>query len=81
MQVYSAGHCYDANIAKLDDLDMVVVTLKFASGLLATVDCSRVAAYGYDQRVEVFGDGGMATAHNQEKHAATCQSAMSSLAN
>jgi len=66
IEVFTAGHCYDSRIAELDDIDMVVVTLKFGSGLLATVDCSRVAAYGYDQRVEVFGESGMATAHNQE---------------
>ena len=59
------GHCYNADIAAMDDIDTVVTTLTFASGLIATVDCSRVAAYGYDQRVECFGERGMASAHNQ----------------
>jgi len=48
-------------------VDTVCVTLKFASGLLAVVDCSRIASYGYDQRVEAFGEHGMATAHNQQE--------------
>lgn len=64
-EVYSVGHCYNEEIRSFNDLDMVVVTLKFASGLIATVDCSRIAPYGYDQRVEVLGDLGMATAQNE----------------
>ena len=51
----------------MDDIDTVMVTLKFASGLCAVVDCSRVAEYGYDQRVEVMGSIGMATAENQKE--------------
>jgi len=65
VEAYSAAHCYNADIAAMGDVDTVVVTLKYASGLLALIDCSRTAAYGYDQRVEVFGEQGMATAHNQ----------------
>lgn len=64
-EVYSAAHCYNAQIAAMDDVDTVIVSMKFASGLLAVVDCSRTASYGYDQRVEVFGSLGMAAAHNQ----------------
>lgn len=64
-EVYSVGHCYNEEIRKFNDLDMVVVTMKFQSGLIATVDCSRIAPYGYDQRVEVFGEKGMASAQNE----------------
>eukprot|EP00441_Pelagodinium_beii_P014585 CAMPEP_0197660678 /NCGR_PEP_ID=MMETSP1338-20131121/50996_1 /TAXON_ID=43686 ORGANISM="Pelagodinium beii, Strain RCC1491" /NCGR_SAMPLE_ID=MMETSP1338 /ASSEMBLY_ACC=CAM_ASM_000754 /LENGTH=359 /DNA_ID=CAMNT_0043238087 /DNA_START=89 /DNA_END=1168 /DNA_ORIENTATION=+ len=64
-EVYSVGHCYNQDIAKMDDIDMVAVTMKFKSGLIATVDCSRIAAYGYDQRVEAFGEKGMACANNE----------------
>ena len=65
VEVYSAAHCYNSQIAAMDDVDTVIVSMKFASGLLAVVDSSRTAAYGYDQRVEVFGESGMAQAHNQ----------------
>jgi len=65
--VYSVGHCYNEEIKAMDDIDTAVVTLTFASGLLATVDTSRIAAYGYDQRVEVFGSDGMATTHNEQE--------------
>jgi len=34
------------------------------NGAIGTIDNSRQAIYGYDQRVEVFGAGGMLQAHN-----------------
>ncbi len=46
------------------DVDTAVVTLLHASGCLTTIDNSRRAVYGYDQRVEVFGPGGMASSEN-----------------
>lgn len=64
-EVYSVGHCYNEDIKQMDDIDMVAVTLKYKTGLIATVDCSRIASYGYDQRVEVFGEKGMVTANNE----------------
>mmetsp|Transcript_31005 Transcript_31005/g.72045 ORF Transcript_31005/g.72045 Transcript_31005/m.72045 type:complete len:186 (-) Transcript_31005:113-670(-) len=70
-EVYAIGHCYDEAISALGDLDTVLVTLKFSSGLLAVIDCSRSASYGYDQRVEVFGNQGMAAAHNERRHTVT----------
>lgn len=67
--VYAAGHCYEPEIAKMDgDVDTTVVSMTFHSGMLATVDCCRIAAYGYDQRVEVFGEQGMLTCNNQKEH-------------
>eukprot|EP00927_Polykrikos_kofoidii_P051448 TRINITY_DN45248_c0_g1_i1.p1 TRINITY_DN45248_c0_g1~~TRINITY_DN45248_c0_g1_i1.p1 ORF type:complete len:425 (-),score=54.48 TRINITY_DN45248_c0_g1_i1:151-1284(-) len=64
--IHAFGHCHDERIQEMDDIDMVSVHMKFASGLLASVDCSRIAEYGYDQRVEVLGETGMATAHNEQ---------------
>jgi myo-inositol 2-dehydrogenase/D-chiro-inositol 1-dehydrogenase len=40
-------------------LDTAVVTVRFDSGALATVDASFQAVYGYDVRAEVFGSTGM----------------------
>jgi len=62
--VLSFGHCYNDDIRKMGDIDSVAVMMKFPSGLIAIVDTCREAAYGYDQRVEVFGDKGMARAEN-----------------
>ncbi|MEK3888166.1 inositol 2-dehydrogenase [Bacillus sp. FSL K6-3431] len=54
----------DPIIGELGDIDTAVVTLTFESGAIGVVDNSRQAVYGYDQRVEVFGDKGMASAEN-----------------
>jgi len=54
----------DKEIGKAGDIDTAVVVLKFANGIIATIDNSRKAVYGYDQRVEVFGSKGMAKNEN-----------------
>lgn len=63
--ITTAGHCYNAEIQKMGDLDCVAVLSKYSGGLIAMTDTCRDAAYGYDQRVEVFGDKGMLTAKNE----------------
>jgi len=55
----------DPQIGELGDLDTAVITLKFANGVIGTIDNSRQAVYGYDQRAEVFGSRGMATTGNE----------------
>src|SRR5690606_3207668 len=47
------------------DVDTAVVMLRFANGVIGTIDNSRQAVYGYDQRIEVFGSEGMAAAGNR----------------
>lgn len=44
--------------------DTAVSILRFASGAIAAIDNSRRATYGYDQRAEVLGSGGMVAAGN-----------------
>ncbi|MCC7360806.1 MAG: inositol 2-dehydrogenase [Anaerolineales bacterium] len=56
----------DPAIGALGDIDTAVTVLRFASGALGTIDNSRRAVYGYDQRVEVFGAGGQVTTRNVE---------------
>lgn len=64
-EVYAAGAVLvDPAIGKAGDVDTAIVTLQFESGALGVIDNSRRAAYGYDQRVEVFGDKGAAAAEN-----------------
>ena len=46
------------------DWDTAVVTLAFDNGAIGTIDNSRKAVYGYDQRVEVFGSEGMVAVSN-----------------
>ncbi len=64
-EVYvAAGVMVDPAIGEAGDVDTAVITLKFANGAIGTIDNSRKAVYGYDQRVEVFGSEGMVSAAN-----------------
>ena len=54
----------DEEIGKAGDIDTAIVTLEFVNGVFATINNSRKAAYGYDQRVEVFGSGGSVYTEN-----------------
>jgi len=64
-ELYAVGGVrIDANIGRAGDIDTAIVTLKFAGGCFGTIDNSRQAVYGYDQRVEVFGAKGMVSTEN-----------------
>lgn len=54
----------DPEIGKAGDIDTAVITLTFEDDTMAIIDNSRKAVYGYDQRLEVFGNKGMAIAEN-----------------
>jgi myo-inositol 2-dehydrogenase/D-chiro-inositol 1-dehydrogenase len=54
-----------AEIGAAGDVDGAVVTLRGAGGQLATITNSRRCAYGYDQRLEAFGELGALAAANQ----------------
>ncbi len=65
-EIYAAGGVLvDPRIGEAGDIDTAVVTLRFKNGAIGTIDNSRKAIYGYDQRVEVFGSGGMVLVHNE----------------
>ena len=64
-EVYAvAGAFVSEEVARANDIDTAVVTLKFEDGTMALIDNSRKAVYGYDQRLEIFGSGGMAKVEN-----------------
>ena len=72
VEVYANGAVrVDPAIGEAGDLDTVVLTLRHADGCLTVIDNSRRAAYGYDQRVEAFGDAGMASSQNPFAHTGT----------
>ncbi len=54
----------DPAIGEQGDIDTAIITMKLANGALAVIDNSRKAAYGYDQRAEVFGSKGMVATAN-----------------
>jgi len=67
VEVYAAGGVMiDEAIGNAGDIDTAIVTLKFANGVVGSIDNSRQAVYGYDQRVEIFGSNGMIQAKNVE---------------
>lgn len=65
----------DPAIGEVGDLDTAVIVLRHDDGALTTIDNSRRAVYGYDQRVEAFGSGGMAASTNHRDHSTELSSA------
>lgn len=58
-EVYVASACLvDPAIGEAGDVDTALVTIRFQNGALCSIDNSRKAVYGYDQRVEAFGSKG-----------------------
>ena len=59
-EVYAVGSSMmDPAIAGAGDVDTSMLILKFADGALCHIDNSRHTGYGYDERIEVFGDKGL----------------------
>jgi len=63
--VHASASCLvDPAIADAGDADSTAVTIRTKKGRLCVINTSRRAAYGYDQRFEVLGSGGMLQAGN-----------------
>ncbi len=60
-----AGVLIDPDIGKAGDFDTAVTALRFSNGALGVIDNSRASAYGYDQRIEVFGSHGAVIVGNR----------------
>ena len=65
VEIYTLGSSFVEEIRALNDLDNVLVALKYDDGMIASIDVNRFASYGYDQRIEVFGSKGMLQAENR----------------
>ena len=64
-EVYARGaNLIDPQIGEAGDIDTSVISLKLTNGALGTIDNSRKAVYGYDQRLEIFGSQGMTKIDN-----------------
>jgi myo-inositol 2-dehydrogenase/D-chiro-inositol 1-dehydrogenase len=55
----------DARIGAAGDVDTALLSLELEGGVLALIDNSRRAEYGYDQRVGAFGSAGAIEAGNR----------------
>lgn len=68
-EVYAVGAVrVDPRIGEAGDVDTAITVLTHEDGTITTIDNSREAVYGYDQRVEAFGSGGMAVSDNPLRH-------------
>lgn len=69
VEVFARGAVrVDRMFADEGDVDTALVTLVHEDGCLTAIDNARQTAYGFDQRVEVFGSGGMAASDNPLEH-------------
>ncbi len=62
--VSAFGSSFIPAIREMDDFENVVATLSFPSGVIGSIDVNRNSVFGYDQRIEAFGSGGMLQAEN-----------------
>jgi myo-inositol 2-dehydrogenase / D-chiro-inositol 1-dehydrogenase len=67
----------DPAIGEAGDIDTALCLIRFANGIIATIDNCRKAVYGYDQRVEMFGSGGAISIGNNYPNSATLSTAES----
>ena len=75
-EVYAAaGVTVDPAIGAAGDVDTAMITLKYANGVIATIDNCRQAVYGYDQRVEVLGKKGSVRVDNNYPNSAVISGA------
>lgn len=65
-EIYAIGSVLlTPKIVEFGDLDTTLVTLKFKNGAIGTIDNSRQAVYGYDQRLEILCTDGSAKVENE----------------
>ena len=76
VEVFARGAVrVDQEFARAGDIDTALVTLVHEDGCLTAIDNARRTVYGYDQRVEVFGSGGMAASDNPLVHTGVVRTA------
>ena len=65
VQVYARGACFvDPEFESAGDVDTAAALLTTASGRMCQISNSRRCSFGYDQRIEAFGERGMLRAEN-----------------
>jgi myo-inositol 2-dehydrogenase/D-chiro-inositol 1-dehydrogenase len=65
VEVFAKGfNLIDPEIGKAGDIDTAYLMITFRNDVTVMIENSRKACYGYDQRLEVFGSGGMMKAEN-----------------
>ncbi|KAI1892552.1 hypothetical protein AGOR_G00134760 [Albula goreensis] len=64
--IFSLGHAFCAEVASVNDADSVMVSMKFPSGAIASLDISQHCHKSCDQRLEVHGSEG--TLHMENRN-------------
>lgn len=64
-EVYAKGGALISPELEGIDIDTAIVVLTFENGTMGVIDNSRKAVYGYDQRLEVFGEKGAIKVGNE----------------
>jgi myo-inositol 2-dehydrogenase/D-chiro-inositol 1-dehydrogenase len=57
----------DPEVGRLGDIDTASVTMLAADGAIVTILNSRRCAFGFDQRIEAFGEAGMVVSDNPRR--------------
>jgi len=59
VRIYAQGAClFEPRLAEFGDVDTAMIVMELSRGALCHFNFSRRTAYGYDERIEVFGSGG-----------------------
>ena len=64
----SASNISDSKFKKINDYEIATCVLRSKSGVISVINNSRHCAFGYDQRVEIFGKKGMLISGNKRKY-------------
>ena len=66
-ELIAVGSCLvNPEMSKYNDIDTAIVTFQYRNGAWGTIDNSRQAVYGYDQRIEIFGSKGCIKVGNKK---------------
>ncbi len=63
----TASNVSNKNFNKINDYELATCVLKSVSGVITIINNSRHCSFGYDQRVEIFGNKGMLISENKRK--------------
>ena len=66
VEIFATGdRLFSTEAKEANDIDTAMIIMKSKSGVLCHINNSRHSSYGYDQRVELFGNKGMLISDNQ----------------
>tara|TARA_Y100000591_G_C21817671_1_gene691691 strand:+ start:708 stop:1706 length:999 start_codon:yes stop_codon:yes gene_type:complete len=64
-EITANASCMESKFKKIKDYELATTTLKSKKGVICVITNSRHCSFGYDQRIELFGTGGMLISNNK----------------